>query len=60
MAVVIDPVPVLDAADKVPVPTFDLTNQDEEMTGDTAVILLAAIGVLGEAPAAGDVGAQAA
>ena len=59
-AVVIDLVPVLDAAAKVLVPTFDPANHDEDRTGDTDVILLAADGVLAEAPAAGAATPQAA
>ena len=35
MAVFIDLVPALDAADMVLVPTFDLTDPDEEMATET-------------------------
>ena len=37
MAVVIDLVPVLEAVDKVLVPSFDLTDADEGMAADVAV-----------------------
>ena len=64
MAVVIELAPVLEAADKVLVPSFDLTDADEGMAADVAVAApwqqaaLPLVRAGGEVPTAGAAGEQ--
>ena len=54
MAVFIDLVPALDAADMVLVPTFDLTDPDEEMATETTACPALIVGEDGHALVTGD------